>query len=66
MKAPKKNIDLQINDDRLIDIVYEILQANLAYLNQGRKGTRLEPENHEAYFQQHLKLLRDLLAESQQ
>jgi hypothetical protein len=39
---------------------------NLAYLNQGRKGTHLEPENHDAYSQQHLQLLRDLLAEAQQ
>ena len=56
----------EITEDRLLDVVYDILQANLAYLNQGRKGTRLEPENHEAYFQQHVKLLRDLLAEAQE
>ena len=56
----------EITDERLLDVVYDILQANLAYLNQGRKGTRLEPENHEAYFQQHVKLLRDLLAEAQE
>jgi hypothetical protein len=56
----------EITEDRLLDVVYDILQANLAYLNQGKKGTHLEPENHEAYFQQHVKILRDLLAEAQQ
>ena len=56
----------EITGERLLDVVYDILQANLAYLNQGRKGTRLEPENHEAYFQQHVQLLRNLLAEAQQ
>jgi hypothetical protein len=35
-------------------------------LNQGKKGTHLEHEDHEAYFQQHVKLLRDLLAEAHQ
>ena len=59
-------MNLQINDERLLDVVYDILQANLAYLNQGKMGTHLEHKDHEAYFQQHLKLLRDLLAESQQ
>jgi hypothetical protein len=53
-------------DERLLDVVYDILQANLAYLNQGKKGTHLEHEDHEAYFQQHVKLLRDLLAEAHQ
>lgn len=43
-------------EDRLLDIVYDILQVNLAYLKDGH----LEHEDHEAYFQQHVAILKDL------
>jgi hypothetical protein len=53
-------------DERLLDVVYDILQVNLAHLDHGRQGTHLEHTDHESYFNQHVKLLRGLLAEAQQ
>jgi hypothetical protein len=46
----------QIADDRLLDAVYEILQVNRALLKDGH----LEHEDHDAYFRQHLAILKKL------
>ena len=46
----------EIADDRLLDAVYEILQVNRALLKDGH----LEHEDHDAYFRQHLAILKKL------
>jgi hypothetical protein len=45
-----------LSEDRLLDVVYEILQLNRALLKNGS----LEHEDHKAYFTQHLEILKGL------
>ena len=45
------------SEDRLLDVVYEILQLNLKLLKNGT----LEHEDHKPYFTQHLAILRRIL-----
>jgi hypothetical protein len=45
------------SEDRLLDVVYEILQLNLKLLKNGT----LEHEEHKPYFTQHLVILRRIL-----
>jgi hypothetical protein len=47
----------EITKDQLLDIVYNILQLNRALLKNGS----LEHEDHDAYFQQHLAILKKLI-----
>jgi hypothetical protein len=47
----------EITDDQLLDAVYDILQINLRLLKNGS----LEHEDHEAYFKQHVAILKELM-----
>jgi len=47
----------EITEDQLLDIVYNILQLNCAMLKNGS----LEHEDHDAYFRQHLAILKKLI-----
>jgi hypothetical protein len=46
-----------LSEDRLLDAVYNILQINRALLKDGH----LEHEDHEAYFTQHVAILKELM-----
>jgi hypothetical protein len=46
-----------LSEDRLLDAVYDILQINLRLLKNGS----LEHEDHEAYFKQHVAILKELM-----
>jgi hypothetical protein len=50
-----------ISDDHLYDVIYNILQVNLTFLDHGCEGTTLKDEDHESYFSYHVKFLRDLI-----